>query len=86
MVVFLIVYLFICIFLVVVFVWFLVGKDCQILNGKWYNQLGFEIFLRYENDGRLFGEYRMVVERKNGLVGEIYLILLGEYENLFVYN
>lgn len=80
------VHLFTCTFLVAAFAWLSAGKDCQTLDGKWYNQLGSEIFLRHENDGRLLGEYRTAVERKNGSAGETHSILLGEYENLPVYN
>lgn len=80
------IHLFSCAFLVVAFAWLSAGKNCQNLEGKWYNQLGSEIFLKHENDGRLLGEYRTAVERKNGSAGGTHSILLGEYENLPVYN
>jgi len=79
------IHLFSCAFLVVAFAWLSAGKNCHTLDGKWYNQLGSEIFLKHENDGRLLGEYRTAVERQNGSAGETHSILLGEYENLIVY-
>lgn len=79
------IHLFSCAFSVVAFAWLSAGKNCETLDGKWYNQLGSEIFLKHENDGRILGEYRTAVERKNGSAGETHSILLGKYENLTVY-
>lgn len=61
------------------------GKNCETLDGKWYNQLGSEIFLKHENDGRLLGEYRTAAEREKGSAGETHSILLGKYDDLTVY-
>lgn len=62
------------------------GKNCKTLDGKWYNQLGSEIFLKHENDSRLLGEYRTAAEREKGSAGETHSILLGKYENLLLQN
>ena len=67
------------------FVWLAAGKNCKTLDGKWYNQLGSEIFLKHENDGKLLGEYRTAAERQNGSAGKTHSIVLGKYENLIVY-
>lgn len=75
------IHFFSCVFSVVAFAWLSAGKNCQTLDGKWYNQLGSEIFLKHENDGRLLGEYRTAVERRVGSAGETHSILLGKYDN-----
>ncbi|KAJ7340363.1 hypothetical protein OS493_003107 [Desmophyllum pertusum] len=56
---------------------FATGKDCETLDGKWYNQLGSEIILKHENDGRLLGEYRTAVERHPGAAGKTHSTVLG---------
>lgn len=70
-------------FSVLTFAWLSAAKNCETLDGKWYNQLGSEIFLEHKNDGRLLGEYRTAAEREKGSAGVGHSILLGEYENLY---
>lgn len=53
------------------------GKNCETLDGKWYNQLGSEVYLKHGNDGKLLGEYRTAQERFNGSAGTTHSILLG---------
>ena len=57
------------------------GKNCEKLDGKWYNQLGSEVYLKHEDNGRLIGEYRTAVERFNGSSGKIgvHSIVLGKW-------
>ncbi|KAJ7337820.1 hypothetical protein OS493_007978 [Desmophyllum pertusum] len=59
------------------FVGLAAGKNCETLDGKWYNQLGSEVFLKHEKDGTLYGEYRTAVERHNGSSGIGHSIVLG---------
>ena len=56
------------------------GKKCETLDGKWYNQLGSEVYLKHGNDGKLLGEYRTAQERFNGSAGTTHSILLGKYK------
>lgn len=60
------------------------GKNCETLDGKWYNQLGSEVYLKHESDGRLLGEYRTAEERHSGAAGQNHSILLGKYETLIM--
>lgn len=60
------------------FVCIVEGEKCNTLNGKWYNQLGSEIFLEHGTDGILYGEYRTAVERRNGSAGVNHSIVLGK--------
>ena len=53
-------------------------ENCKNLDGYWYNQLGSEILLRHEKDGRLTGEYRTAVERKTGSAGVNHSQILGK--------
>lgn len=66
-------------FLTLAFAWLAAGKDCKTLDGKWYNQLGDEIYLKHGSDGRLLGEYR------TKYAGEPHSAVLGEYHPLIVY-
>ena len=54
------------------------GKNCETLDGKWYNQLGSEVVLKHENDGTLLGEYRTAVERYDGSSGKSHSTVLGK--------
>ncbi|KAI0217111.1 hypothetical protein LSAT2_030984 [Lamellibrachia satsuma] len=45
------------------------GAQCEDLSGKWYNQLGSELFLSHTQDGELTGTYRTQVERETGSAG-----------------
>ena len=65
-------------FLVIAFLWLVAGEKCKTLDGKWYNQLGSEIYLEHGKDGILYGEYRTAVERRNGSAGVSHSILLGK--------
>lgn len=56
------------------------GNNCKTLDGKWYNQLGSELFLKHGNDGMLLGEYRTARERFNGSAGSSHSIVVGKYE------
>ena len=56
------------------------GKNCETLDGKWYNQLGSELYLKHESDGMLLGEYRTAQERFNGSAGSSHSIVVGKYE------
>lgn len=56
----LVIYCFFFGFLGFVFILIVDGKNCEILDGKWYNELGLEVYLKYGNDGKLLGEYRIV--------------------------
>ena len=69
-------------FAISAFVGLAAGKNCETLDGKWYNQLGSEVFLKHEKDGMLYGEYRTAVERHNGSSGIGHSIVLGKYENI----
>ena len=54
------------------------GQNCEALDGEWNNQLGSEVFLKHEKDGRLRGEYRTAAERFNGLAGASHSVVLGK--------
>lgn len=56
------------------------GKNCETLDGKWYNQLGSELYLKHGSDGMLLGEYRTAQERFNGSAGSSHSIVVGKYE------
>lgn len=56
------------------------GKNCESLDGKWYNQLGSELYLKHESAGMLLGEYRTAQERFNGSAGSSHSIVVGKYE------
>lgn len=45
-------------FLTLALAWHAAGKDCETLDGKWYNQLGDEISLKHGDNGTLLGEFR----------------------------
>ena len=70
--------IFVLAFLLHVFPWLAECKNCETLDGKWYNQLGSEIFLQHGKDGKLLGEYRTAVERFNGSAGKGHSIILGD--------
>lgn len=53
------------------------GKNCEALDGKWYNQLGSELYLKHGRDGMLLGEYRTAQERFNGSAGSSHSIVVG---------
>lgn len=55
------------------------GKNCETLDGKWYSQLGSEIYLRHGSDGRLQGEYRTAAEGFGGSTVENHSVVLGKY-------
>ncbi|KAJ7348199.1 hypothetical protein OS493_039602, partial [Desmophyllum pertusum] len=59
------------------FVGLAAGKNCETLDGKWYNQLGSEVFLKQEKDGTLYGVYITAVETHNGSSGQGHSIVLG---------
>lgn len=65
-------------FLVLTCVLIAAGKNCETLDGKWYNQLGSEIYLKHASDSTLVGEYRTAEERFNGSAGETHSIILGK--------
>ncbi|CAH3173699.1 unnamed protein product, partial [Porites lobata] len=53
------------VFAVLAFVCITAGKNCETLNGTWYNQRGDELYLERKSDGRLVGEYRTEEQRQN---------------------
>ena len=55
------------------------GKNCETLDGKWYNQLGSELYLKQGSDGVLLGEYRTAQERFKGSAGSSHSIVVGKY-------
>ena len=66
-------------FIAIAFGWMVAAKDCETLDGKWYNQLGSEVFLQHGRNGRVWGEYRTAAERFNGSAGANHSALLGRY-------
>ena len=72
-------------FRVLSFTLFASGKNCETLEGRWYNQLGSEICLEHRSDGSLVGEYRTAVERLNGSAGVTHSIVLGKYYKLIAF-
>lgn len=36
---------------------FMLGEQCRVLDGLWYNEYGSELILNYGKDGTLFGKY-----------------------------
>ncbi len=57
------------VFLLVFLFPFATSKDCETLDGFWYNQLGSELYMKHLSDGKLVGEYRTARERADGAVG-----------------
>lgn len=55
------------------------GKNCETLDGKWYNQLGSEVYIEHDENGKLWGEYRTARERFNGSAGPSHSVLFGKY-------
>lgn len=41
---------------------FLVGEQCQMLDGVWYNEYGSQMKLNHNEDGILFGQYTAAAE------------------------
>ena len=37
------------------------GRTCEDISGRWYNQLGSEVKIDHLTDGRLFGKYYTAV-------------------------
>ena len=62
------------------FAWFAAAKNCENLNGTWYNQRGGELYLEQGSDGRLLGEYKTAEERLNSSGQVAHSIVLGEYK------
>ena len=65
-------------FSAIAFVCLVDGEKCKTLEGKWYNQLGSEVYLEHDTNGILYGEYRTAVERRNGSAGVDHSIVLGK--------
>ena len=66
------------VFSAIAFVCLVDGEKCKTLEGKWYNQLGSEVYLEHDTNGTLYGEYRTAVERRNGSAGVDHSIVLGK--------
>ena len=70
------------VFAVLAFVCITAGKNCETLNGTWYNQRGDELYLERKSDGRLVGEYRTEEQRQNRSA-VAHSAALGEYVRFF---
>lgn len=58
------------------------AKNCQTLNGTWYNQRGGKLYLEHKRDNRIVGEYWTNDPRLNtSKVAKS--ILLGGYVRFF---